>query len=71
MVRTPKIGSRRQVWNNTRSKTKGGLTRKNLKMNKRGRIVSKKMSARARRQKRLVKSGYKTKKNTFKLFHKQ
>lgn len=70
MARELIIGSRRQVWNRSRRKTRGGLTRKNLKMNKRGRIVSKKMSAKARRAKVLVKSGYKTKKKTFKLFRK-
>lgn len=64
------IGTRRQVWNKTRKKTKSGLMRKHLKMNKRGRIVSKKMSAKAKREKRLVKNGYKTTKKTFKLFRK-
>ena len=71
MARTLKIGSRRQVWNGSRMKTKGGLTRKQLKMNKRGRIVSKKLSNKARRDTRLTKNGYKTKKGTFKLFKRQ
>ena len=70
MSRTPIIGSRRQVWNRSRVKTKSGLTRKDLKKNKRGRIVSKRVSARAKRENRLVKNGYKTKKKTFKLFRK-
>ena len=33
--------SRKQVWNETAYKTPGGLTKKNLVLNKRGRIVSK------------------------------
>ena len=70
MARELIVGTRRQVWYRSRKKTKGGLTRKNLKMNKRGRLVSKKLSAKARRDKRLVKNGYKTKKKTFKLFRK-
>jgi hypothetical protein len=44
--RSSKIGSRRKVWNGTAEKTKGGLTRKDLKKNKHGRIVSVKRSAR-------------------------
>jgi hypothetical protein len=42
--KTRKIGSRRQVMNGNAEKTKGGLTRKNLKYNKYGRIVSVKKS---------------------------
>jgi hypothetical protein len=45
-MRSKKIGSRRKVWNGTAEKTKGGLTRKDLKKNKHGRIVSVKRSAR-------------------------
>ena len=44
--RTTKYGSRRKVWNGTAEKTKGGLTRKDLKQNKYGRIVSVKRSIR-------------------------
>jgi hypothetical protein len=44
--RSSKIGSRRKVWNGPAEKTKGGLTRKDLKKNKHGRIVSVKRSAR-------------------------
>ena len=44
--RNTKIGSRRKVWNGTAEKTKGGLTRKDLKQNKYGRIVSVKRSQR-------------------------
>ena len=45
-VRVSKYGSRRKVWNGTAEKTKGGLTRKDLKQNKYGRIVSVKRSIR-------------------------
>ena len=44
--RISKYGSRRKVWNGTAEKTKGGLTRKDLKQNKYGRIVSVKRSIR-------------------------
>jgi len=59
------VGSRAQVWHGTAKKTKGGLTKSNLMMNKRGRIVSKKMHFTAKKQKRLIKAGYITKKGQF------
>jgi len=63
-----KVGSRAEVMHGTAEKTsygKSGLRKKDLKYNKQGRIVSKKMSARAKKEKRLVKAGYKTKKGVF------
>ncbi len=42
------IGSRAQVMHGTALRTSGGLTRKNLKYNKAGRIVSVKRSALAK-----------------------
>lgn len=39
------IGSKRQVWNGTATKTSGGLKKDDLMMNKRGKIVSKKKHA--------------------------
>jgi len=45
--RVSAVGSRRKVWHGTAHHTPGGLTRKDLKMNKWGRIVSRKKSARA------------------------
>ena len=63
------VGSRAQVWHGTAKKTSGGLMRKHLKKNKHGRIVSKKMSATAKKEKRL--KDFKTKKGTFKLFKKK
>ena len=62
------VGSRAEVWHGTAKKTSGGLLKKDLKKNKRGRIVSKKMSNRAKKEKRLEKAGYKTKKGKFTLF---
>lgn len=44
------FGSRQQVWNGTSYKTPGGLRRKELMMNKWGRIVSKKKHATAKRE---------------------
>jgi hypothetical protein len=64
------IGSRAQVWHGYAKKTPGGLHKKDLMMNKRGRIVSRKKHNTAKRLKILEKAGYKTKKGEFKLFHK-
>ena len=60
-------GSRAQVAHGTAYKTDGtpGLKRADLKQNKHGRYVSKKLSLRAAREKRLVKAGYKTRKGKF------
>merc|ERR1712117_79528 len=51
-VRKPKrvtkkmqTGSMRQVWNGSKTYTKGGLTKSNLMLNKRGKVVSKKTHA--------------------------
>merc|ERR1719415_53429 len=51
-VRKPKrvtkkmqTGSMRQVWNGTKTFTKGGLTKSSLMVNKNGRLVSKKTHA--------------------------
>ena len=66
-----KVGSRAQVMHGTAEKTsygKSGLRKSDLKYNKQGKIVSKKMSDRAKREKRLVKAGYKTKKGVFGAF---
>ena len=58
-------GSRAQVWHGTAVKTSGGLTKAQLHMNKHGRIVSKKKFNTARKDNRLVKAGYGTKKGQF------
>jgi len=59
------IGTRAQVWHGTAKKTSGGLTKMQLMMNKHGRIVSRKKHASAKREKRLVKAGFLTKKGHF------
>jgi len=64
------VGSRAEVWHGTAKHTSGGLHKHHLMMNKRGRIVSKKKHATAKKQKRLEKAGFKPKKGTFKLFKK-
>jgi hypothetical protein len=51
--------------------TGGGLKMKDLKYNKHGKIVSKKVSSRAKKEKRLQKAGFKTRKGVFELFRKQ
>ena len=61
-------GSRAEVFHGNARHTSGVLTRNDLKMNKRGEIVSIKASNRATKEKRLEKAGYKTKKGEFKLF---
>jgi hypothetical protein len=67
------IGSRRQVWHGSMQKTSGGLTKGDLMLNKRGRIVSKKKHAFGTTKGRnfLVKAGYDPKKGSFKLFPKK
>ena len=58
-------GTRAQVWHGTAKKTSGGLTKTALMMNKHGRIVSRKKHNTAKREKRLVKAGFLTKKGQF------
>jgi hypothetical protein len=58
-------GSRTQVHNGTAYKTTGGLTIKDLVMNKWGRIVSADKHVTAKKEKRLEKAGYFAKKGKF------
>ena len=58
-------GSRAQVYHKTAYKTTGGLTKKELHMNKNGRIVSMKKHKTAKKEKRLEKAGYFAKKGEF------
>jgi hypothetical protein len=58
-------GSRAQVYHGTAYKTSGGLKKPEILMNKNGRIVSKKKHTTAKKEKRLVKAGYGTKKGKF------
>ena len=65
------FGTRAQVWHGTAKKTRGGLTKTHLMMNKHGRIVSRKQHSRGKTAiKRLFDLGFKPKKGTFKLFKK-
>ena len=59
------IGSRASVWHGNAKHTSGGLTKNNLMMNKNGRIVSKSKHNTAKKEMRLVKCGYGTKRGKF------
>jgi hypothetical protein len=59
------MGSRAQVWHGTAYKTSGGLKKSDLLQNKNGRLVSKAKHETAKKEKRLVKAGYGTKKGKF------
>ena len=59
------FGSREQVWNGTAYKTKYGLTKEGLIMNKWGRIVSADKHKTAKKERRLEKYGYGAKKGKF------
>jgi hypothetical protein len=58
-------GTRAQVWHGTARKTSGGLTKSDLMQNKAGRIVSRAKHNSAKKEMRLVKHGYGTKKGEF------
>ncbi len=64
------VGSRAMVMAGTAHHTSSGLTKSAFRYNKYGRIVSIKMSDRAKREKRLAKAGFIPKKGVFKLFKK-
>ena len=61
------FGSRAQVMHGNAIKTTGGLTKKHLKYNKYGKIVSRKASAIATKSNKLVKAGYVTTKGLFRI----
>ena len=58
-------GSRAQVWHQTAYKTAGNLKKGDLMMNKHGRIVSMAKHKTAKKEKRLEKAGFFTKKGKF------
>ena len=60
-----RVGCRAQVMHGNAKMTGGGLRKKDLKYNKQGKIVSKKMSKLAKKEKRLQKAGYTTRKGQF------
>ncbi len=59
------VGSRAQVMHGTAYKTTGDLTSEKLMVNKSGRFVSRKKHVTAKRENRLVKHGYGSKKGHF------
>ncbi len=59
------IGSRAQVFHGNAQHTVGGLVKKDLMRNKRGRIVSRRKHQSAKRKNNLVKHGFGTKKGYF------
>ena len=59
------FGSRAEVFHGNAKKTTGGLTKSDLLQNKHGEIVSRKKSITAKKEKRLEKAGYFTKKGVF------
>ena len=65
------VGSRAEVFHGNALHTSGYLYKSDLKLNKGGKIVSRRASARAKRDNRLVKAGFKTKKGIFVLFAKK
>lgn len=65
MRHIPAVGSRRQVWHGTAQHTPGGLTKRDIKMNKWGRLVSVKRSMLAKKEKRLEKAGFFAEKGKF------
>ena len=59
------VGSRAEVWHGTAKHTSGGLTKEKLFRTKNGRIVSKSKHFSAKRENRLLKAGYGTRKGKF------
>jgi len=59
------VGTRAQVFHGTAKHTSGGLEKSDLMQNKSGRIVSRKKHASAKREMRLLKHGFGTKKGKF------
>ena len=59
------VGSRAMVYHETAYKTSGGLTKKDLFYNKKGRVVSRKKHETAKKEKRLEKHGYYAQKGKF------
>jgi hypothetical protein len=65
------VGSRAQVFHGNADETSGGLEKKDLMKNKHGRIVSVRKHKTAKKEKRLEKAGYFTKKGEFGAFKKE
>jgi hypothetical protein len=66
------VGTKAMVYHGTAKHTAGGLTRKDLMKNKRGRIVSRKQAKAGKKAfTRLAKAGFKPTKGKFRLFTKK
>ena len=65
------VGSRAQVFHGNADETSGGLEKKDLMKNKHGRIVSVRKHKTAKKEKRLEKAGFFTKKGEFGAFKKE
>lgn len=59
------IGRRSQVWHGVAYKTSGGLTKKDLVLNPKGRVVSKAKYHSAKKEQRLKQFGYGARKGRF------
>lgn len=59
------IGTRAEVYHGSARRTSGGLTKNELMINKHGRIVSRKKHTTAKKEMRLLKYGFATKKGKF------
>jgi hypothetical protein len=64
-MRHQTVGTRAQVFHGTAKHTSGGLEKHDLMQNKSGRIVSRRKHNTAKREMRLVKHGFGTKKGKF------
>ena len=64
-MRHQTVGTRAQVFHGTAKHTSGGLEKHDLMQNKSGRIVSRRKHNSAKREMRLVKHGFGTKKGKF------
>jgi hypothetical protein len=64
-MRQQTVGTRAQVFHGTAKHTSGGLQKGDLMQNKSGRIVSRRKHNSAKREMRLVKHGFGTKKGKF------
>jgi len=62
------VGSYAKVFHGNAKHTSGGLVKKDLIRNKRGRIVSRKKHFHSKRNNNLVKHGFRTKKGVFGTF---
>jgi len=60
-----------KVWKGLKKKTSGGLTKKDLMKNKRGKIVSRRQHRLAKKNNHLGNAGYKAEKSKFHLLNKQ